>query len=62
MLITALSVTMFYLLSDPARLTKLIDELTTAIPDVSQLPSWATLEQLPYLISYPSSHDSPRHP
>lgn len=49
---TALSVTMFYLLSYPAKLSILIDELTVAIPDASQLPSWSTLERLPYLISH----------
>lgn len=52
--IAALSVTTFYLLSHRETLAKLIKELEQAIPDSSKLPSVATLEQLPYLISTPN--------
>ncbi|SLM41105.1 cytochrome p450 [Lasallia pustulata] len=47
----ALSVMMFYLLADPTILSRLVEELVTAIPDPSQLPSGAVLTQLPFLIT-----------
>jgi cytochrome P450 len=39
----------FYTLNDPQIHTRLRTELQTAIPDAEQIPSWATLETLPYL-------------
>lgn len=45
----ALSVAIFYLLSQPDTLGRLKDELKTALPDPSQQVPLAVLEQLPYL-------------
>ena len=45
----AMSVLTFYLLSNPEILGKLRKELEGAITDPSELPSLASLEQLPYL-------------
>ncbi|KAF2494452.1 oxoglutarate/iron-dependent oxygenase [Lophium mytilinum] len=45
----ALSDITFYLLSQPAQLRKLKNELALAIPDPSRLPTLTALEQLPYL-------------
>lgn len=39
----------FHLLDQPSCLAKLQDELSTAIPDASNVPTWTTLESLPYL-------------
>ncbi|KAI8283967.1 Sphingolipid C9-methyltransferase 2 [Colletotrichum sp. SAR11_57] len=39
----------FYILHDPEVYAKLQSELTSAIPDATQIPPWATLETLPYL-------------
>lgn len=44
-----LSVITFNLLSRPAVLTQLTEELRVAIQDPLDLPSWTTLEKLPYL-------------
>lgn len=43
-----LSLATFYLLNQPSTLNKLRDELSSAVKDSTQLPSLATLEQLPY--------------
>lgn len=48
---TVLSIATFHLLSEPARLERLRLELRAAIPDETDLPSWAALEKLPYLNS-----------
>lgn len=45
----ALSVTTFYLLSNPAALEKLTRELQGAVDDPRNLPPWTALEKLPYL-------------
>jgi cytochrome P450 len=45
----ALSVTVYYLLTNPSVLSQLKCELITAIPDLSISTSLATLENLPYL-------------
>lgn len=39
----------FYTLNDPQIHARLRTELQIAIPDAEQIPSWATLETLPYL-------------
>ncbi|KAK3312515.1 cytochrome P450 [Apodospora peruviana] len=39
----------FYILHDPHIYARLRAELATAIPNADQIPSWATLETLPYL-------------
>ncbi|KAE8313510.1 putative cytochrome P450 [Aspergillus transmontanensis] len=44
-----LSATLYYLLENTAVLTKLQEELNTAIADPSERVSWSRLEQLPYL-------------
>lgn len=44
-----LTVITFHLLDNPAILARLTEELQTAVPDPTKLPSWATLEALPYL-------------
>ncbi|WEW59639.1 hypothetical protein PRK78_005118 [Emydomyces testavorans] len=51
----SLSVTIFYLLSQPETLAKLRRELEQAIPDPSNLPPVKTLEKLPYLMSISNS-------
>lgn len=48
---TALSVTLFYILSDRDVLSKLYAELLTHIPEANVVPPPTTLEPLPYLIS-----------
>jgi cytochrome P450 len=45
----ALAVITYFLLSQPETLTKLQDELKQVVEDPCHLPSWTTLEQLPYL-------------
>lgn len=45
----ALCVTTYYLLSQPPTLSKLLSELSHAMPDPAAIPSWHSLEQLPYL-------------
>ncbi|TGO68998.1 hypothetical protein BELL_0796g00030 [Botrytis elliptica] len=47
----ALSITMFYILSDPQVLRRLRDEIDIAMPDYSILPSAKALEELPYLVA-----------
>ncbi|KAG4032396.1 hypothetical protein MFRU_007g02990 [Monilinia fructicola] len=47
----ALTVITFHLLSNPEMLEKLTVELNGAMDTSGQLPSWATLEHLPYLSS-----------
>jgi cytochrome P450 len=44
-----LSLAMYYLLTTPTILQKLKTELDTAIPDPSNSPPLATVENLPYL-------------
>ncbi|KAI9846675.1 MAG: hypothetical protein M1837_003730 [Sclerophora amabilis] len=44
-----LSLITFHLLSNPTKVQKLREELETAIPILSESPSWEQLEQLPYL-------------
>ena len=39
----------YHVLANPGTHRKLRDELHTAIPDPSQIPTWAQLQQLPYL-------------
>lgn len=46
----SLSIITFYLLQDKKKLQKLRDELRTVMPTLSTKPSWAALEQLPYLV------------
>ncbi|KAF7952621.1 uncharacterized protein EAE97_002118 [Botrytis byssoidea] len=47
----ALSITMFYILSEPQVLRRLRDEIDVAMPDYSVLPSAKSLEELPYLVA-----------
>ncbi|PQE05656.1 cytochrome P450 protein [Rutstroemia sp. NJR-2017a BBW] len=47
----ALSITMFYLLSNRQILSQLQDEIQKAMPNSSNLPSWKELEELPYLVA-----------
>lgn len=51
----ALSITMFYILSEPQVLRRLRDEIDIAMPDYSILPSAKSLEELPYLVLYSHS-------
>ncbi|KAH7056932.1 putative P450 monooxygenase [Macrophomina phaseolina] len=44
-----ISVACFFILSDRRIFDKLTSELHAAIPDTSKMPTWAELEQLPYL-------------
>lgn len=44
-----LAVITYYLLTQPDTLKKLTKELRTVVDDPKSLPSWSTLEQLPYL-------------
>lgn len=53
--LVALSVTVFYLLSNTPVLSKLRQELEATIPDPSTLPPLTRLEQLPYLICPPTA-------
>ena len=46
-----LTVAICYILLQPDILSKLRQELQSAIPDPNSIPSWNTLENLPYLIS-----------
>jgi cytochrome P450 len=46
-----LSITSFHIISTPGVLTKLRHELKTVMPDMSSVPTWSALEQLPYLVS-----------
>lgn len=45
----ALAVITFHLLDKPAQLARLTSELATVVQDPKELPSWTTLEKLPYL-------------
>ncbi|KAI9769290.1 MAG: hypothetical protein M1839_003767 [Geoglossum umbratile] len=45
----ALTVITFHLLSNPDMMRRLKQELAEVIPDVTDIPSWQRLEQLPYL-------------
>lgn len=47
----ALTVAICHILLQPDILSKLRQELQSAIPDPNSIPSWNTLENLPYLIS-----------
>jgi cytochrome P450 len=67
----ALSVITFYLLTKSHILNQLTQELQVAVEDPRQLPSWYSLEQLPYLravileglrLSYGVSARTPRVP
>ena len=51
---TALSVTLFYILSDREVLSKLYAELLAHIPKEDTLTPSSILEHLPYLMSLPS--------
>ena len=46
-----LTVAVCHILLQPDILSKLRQELQSAIPDPNSIPSWKTLENLPYLIS-----------
>lgn len=50
---TSISSALIYLLLDPKRLGILLQELETAMPDITKPKSSAELEQLPYLVSVP---------
>jgi hypothetical protein len=39
------------MLSQPEIYSRLVNELETVVTDPSSLPSWASLERLPYFIS-----------
>jgi hypothetical protein len=56
----ALTVTTFHLLSNPDIMRRLKEELAEAIPDVTDIPSWQRLEQLPYLVSLSPRLASPQ--
>ncbi|KAL8871184.1 MAG: hypothetical protein Q9174_002934 [Haloplaca sp. 1 TL-2023] len=43
------SVGFYHIITQPAIYKQLREELTTAMPDASEIPSWATLQKLPYL-------------
>jgi Cytochrome P450 len=45
----ALSVACFHLLDNPVALSRLREELFSAIPDVTNMPSLAEIQRLPYL-------------
>jgi hypothetical protein len=45
----AMSKTCFYILQNPAVLTRLQQELLAALPDIDGVPSLAAVQQLPYL-------------
>ncbi|KAE8369703.1 cytochrome P450 [Aspergillus caelatus] len=45
----ALAVTTYYLLSNPEKLQRLRKEISEVVDTSGQLPSWTTLEKLPYL-------------
>ncbi|KAL8904801.1 MAG: hypothetical protein Q9207_003024 [Kuettlingeria erythrocarpa] len=64
-----LTVAFYYILADPAIHKRLREELETAIPDPSTVPSWSELQRLPYLsacveealrLSYGTIQRSPR--
>ncbi len=44
-----LTVAFYYILADPTIHKRLREELETAIPDPSVIPSWSQLQRLPYL-------------
>jgi cytochrome P450 len=48
---TSISSALVYLLLDPKRLGVLLQELETAMPDITKPRSSVELEQLPYLVS-----------
>lgn len=48
----ALSIITYHILSKPALLEKLRNELLTAFPNTADIPPGADLEKLPYLISF----------
>jgi hypothetical protein len=58
--VLALSVATYYILTQSTIHSKLVKELRTAVTDPENLPSWAILERLPYLISL--SPASTSHP
>jgi len=45
----ALTVFCYHVLANPSINKRLRDELKDAIPDPEQMPSWAALQELPYL-------------
>lgn len=45
----ALTVACYHILANPSINKRLRDELKEAIPDPDQIPSWAVLQELPYL-------------
>lgn len=46
---TVLSIATFHLLTNPSQLERLLAELRTVVTDETDLPTWSTLEKLPYL-------------
>jgi hypothetical protein len=56
--VTALGVITFYLLTQQSILIKLMAELKTVVKDPQSLPSWATLEKLPYFICLSASFNT----
>ncbi|KAH6972094.1 trichodiene oxygenase [Ilyonectria sp. MPI-CAGE-AT-0026] len=46
---TVLSIATFHLLTNPSQMERLLAELRTVVTDETNLPSWSTLEKLPYL-------------
>lgn len=56
----ALAITTFHILDNPEVLQRLKDELFSAFPDVTSIPSLDELEPLPYLVrkSHLPSHKS----
>lgn len=49
----ALTRLFFYLKHMPETLIRLREELDSAIPNLSSIPSWAELQSLPYLVGFP---------
>lgn len=46
---TVLTIATFHLLTKPSQLERLLEELRTVVPNETDLPTWSTLEKLPYL-------------
>ncbi|EME79333.1 uncharacterized protein MYCFIDRAFT_34742 [Pseudocercospora fijiensis CIRAD86] len=45
----ALTIACYYIIHDPKIRTRVVSELTEAIPDPSNIPGWDSLQKLPYL-------------
>jgi cytochrome P450 len=52
----ALAITSFHILDNPEVLRRLKDELFSAFPEVTSIPSLDELERLPYLVRISGSH------